>query len=158
MTIDSFEGPFGFLSNFYPAPVEFEGVVYPTSEHAYHAAKTLDLAQRALILRCATPSSAKRFGQRVSMREDWEAVKIETMEAIVERKFRTHPDLRVRLLATGTRELIEGNFWGDRFWGICGGQGRNELGKVLMRVRERLRSDSAQSKRSGERSSEGAAA
>ncbi len=49
-------------------------------------------------------------------------------------------DLAQRLLATGDAELVEGNNWGDRFWGICRGEGRNELGKILMKVRDELRS------------------
>jgi len=37
--IDSFKGDFRFLSNFYPVNVDYEGIMYPTVEHAYVAAK-----------------------------------------------------------------------------------------------------------------------
>ena len=49
-------------------------------------------------------------------------------------KFR-HPVLKDQLLATGDVELIEGNDWGDEFWGVCCGKGSNNLGKLLMLVR-----------------------
>ena len=42
------------------------------------------------------------------------------------------------LLATGKATLVEGNSWGDTFWGVCRGKGKNMLGKILMRVRKRL--------------------
>jgi predicted NAD-dependent protein-ADP-ribosyltransferase YbiA (DUF1768 family) len=60
------------------------------------------------------------------------------MEDLVRLKFTTHPDLCERLLTTGDAELIEGNSWNDTFWGVCRGKGRNELGKVLMKVRSEL--------------------
>lgn len=68
------------------------------------------------------------------MRADWEAIKFATMEGLLRRKFR-HADLRAMLVATGDAELIEGNTWGDRVWGVCGGTGENRLGKMLMQIR-----------------------
>src|SRR6185369_8674281 len=41
-----FQGDNRFLSNFFPAEVIYEGITYPTAEHAYQAAKTLDPEQR----------------------------------------------------------------------------------------------------------------
>ena len=58
---------------------------------------------------------------------------------VVRAKFDQHPDLAQKLLETGDEELVEGNTWGDRYWGVCGGKGKNMLGKILMRVREELR-------------------
>src|SRR3954468_6821071 len=54
--IDSFQGEYRFLSNFWPAGVEFEGITYPTAEHAYQAAKTLDVALRKRIAAEPTPA------------------------------------------------------------------------------------------------------
>ena len=73
------------------------------------------------------------------MRADWEQVKFQVMEDCVRYKFTHHPDLRVALLATGDAELIEGNDWGDRIWGVYQGQGENRLGKILMKIRAELR-------------------
>ena len=50
-------------------------------------------------------------------------------------------DLADCLVDTGDQPLIEGNTWGDRFWGVCGGTGMNHLGRLLMEVREELQAD-----------------
>lgn len=135
--ITRFDGQYRWLSNFWPAEVEFEGVLYPSSEHAYQAAKTLDLEERQLFLGAVTAGQAKRLGRRITIRKDWEAVKLEVMAAILYDKFTRHPELKQKLLDTGGAELIEGNSWGDRFWGVDG-SGQNQLGKVLMALREAL--------------------
>jgi ribA/ribD-fused uncharacterized protein len=119
--------------------VEFEGQDYPTVEHAYRAAKTLDATERRRIATLATPSEAKRAGRALALRGDWETVKLGVMETCVRYKFTHHAELRRRLLETGDAELIEGNTWGDRFWGVFEGEGENHLGRILMRVRGDLR-------------------
>ena len=141
MKIKQFKDGFDFLSNFYPAHVALDNVRYDTVEHAFQAAKTLDKAQRRLIRNADTPGKAKRLGRKVTLRDDWEAVKIEIMEDLVRQKFTRHPDLRKLLLDTGDAEIEEGNTWRDTFWGVSlrTGKGRNELGKILMRVRRELR-------------------
>lgn len=138
--IDSFSGPYRFLSNFYPAEVTFDGYKYPTVEHAYQAAKT-DAAHRALISLAKSPARAKQLGKKVPLRKDWEQVKIQVMLDLLYQKFRNHPDLQEMLLKTGTQELIEGNWWNDRFWGVCNGKGENWLGRLLMQVRTMLSGD-----------------
>lgn len=136
--ITSFTGDYAWLSNFFGAAVEFEGVTYPTVEHAYQAAKTLDPRQRASLLRLATPGQAKRAGLKVTLRPGWDGMKLEVMRALLHAKFTRHPDLRDRLLATGQAHLEEGNDWGDTYWGTVGGRGQNQLGRLLMRVRREL--------------------
>jgi ribA/ribD-fused uncharacterized protein len=137
--IDSFQGEYRFLSNFWPAQVVFEGITYPTAEHAYQAAKSLDPTERQRIAASPTPAEAKRAGRALKPREDWETVKFDVMERVVRDKFTRHADLRQQLLATGDAELIEGNTWGDRVWGVYQGAGENRLGKILMKVRAELR-------------------
>lgn len=137
--INSFQGDYRFLSNFWPAPVTFEGVFYPTVEHAFQAAKTLNLRIRAEIRDCKTAADAKRLGRRASLRPDWEAVKLSVMESLVRQKFAPNTELAESLLATGNAVLIEGNTWGDCFWGVCRGEGENRLGQILMQVRAELR-------------------
>ena len=61
------------------------------------------------------------------------------MYEIVKAKFEQNEDLRKRLINTGDEELIEGNTWGDKIWGKVKGEGQNNLGKILMRVRKELR-------------------
>jgi ribA/ribD-fused uncharacterized protein len=129
-----------FLSNFYPAAVEFEGLTYPTVEHAYQSAKTLDTNERKRIAALPTPSDAKREGRKLKLREDWERVKFDVMERCVRYKFTRNDELRAKLLATGDAVLEEGNDWGDQVWGVVNGVGENRLGKILMKVRDELRS------------------
>jgi ribA/ribD-fused uncharacterized protein len=136
--ITSFSGDYAFLSNFYPTPTPYEGVVFPTSEHAFQAAKTLDMAERRRIADLATPAQAKRAGRRVVLRSDWEQVKIAIMTSIVRAKFQHNHELAQKLTATANTELVEGNRHGDRFWGVCKGEGQNWLGRVLMEVRAEL--------------------
>ena len=137
--IDSFQGEYRFLSNFWPAEVVFEGATYPTAEHAYQAAKSLDPVERQRIAASPTPADAKRAGRALKPRDDWETAKFDVMERVVRDKFTRHADLRRQLLATGDAELIEGNTWGDRVWGVYQGEGENHLGRILMRLRAELR-------------------
>ncbi len=138
MAIKEFQGEHRFLSNFWPAEVELDGIKYPTIEHAYQAAKTLDEERRKVIQAQTTPGEAKRAGRKVKIRPDWEDVKIGIMLDLVRQKFTNNVKLRNRLLATGDEELIEGNTWGDTFWGRCKGIGQNNLGKILMKIRKEL--------------------
>ena len=136
--IDRFTGDHSFLSNFHPSPVRLDGETYPTVEHAFQAAKTGDSAARERIRDAKTPASAKALGRRVQLRGDWEDVKVGTMTDLVRQKFIAHPDLATKLLATHDAELVEGNTWGDRFWGMSRGTGRNELGRILMKIRAEI--------------------
>lgn len=141
-----FFGEYRFLSNFHPSVVILDGQRYPTVEHAYQAAKTLDAEQRAHILQAPTPKEARQMGRSVTMRPDWEQVKVSVMEGLVGQKFGTNLYLRNKLLATGDAYLEETLYWHDNFWGnctcgqpACRAPGANNLGKILMRVRDRVR-------------------
>jgi ribA/ribD-fused uncharacterized protein len=133
--IDKFDGTeYAFLSNFYSSPIQYEGIVYPTVEHMFQALKALDVETRKKIANAATPGQAKRLGRSVALREDWEEVKVDVMRTALQLKF-SNPALRAKLIATGDAELIEGNTWNDRFWGVCRGTGKNMLGLLLMELR-----------------------
>ena len=134
MKIEQFTGEWGFLSNFHASPITIEGVVYPTVEHAFQAGKTLDTDQRLAVSKCRTAAEAKQMGRTVTLRTDWDTVRVKVMTRLVSLKFRD-PQLLAQLLATEGKELIEGNYWNDRFWGVCRGQGENHLGKILMLIR-----------------------
>jgi N-glycosidase YbiA len=136
-TIDRFNSPYRFLSNFWPARVYLDGVDYATVEHAYQAAKTILPSERKTVRECVKPGEAKRCGRRVTIRADWEEVKLDVMYELLRQKF-SEPRLREQLLATGNAQLVEGNYWGDIFWGVCNGVGQNNLGKLLMKVRSEL--------------------
>ena len=135
--IDRFMGKYWFLSNFYPAPVEMDGKLWPTVEHAYQACKTNDPVVRGRILIAPKPGTAKYLGQRVRLRENWDEMKLDVMKILVSRKFK-ELELARKLLATRDAQLVEGNYWGDAFWGVYNGAGENHLGRILMEVRKEL--------------------
>jgi ribA/ribD-fused uncharacterized protein len=138
--IESFTNEFGFLSNFYEAPIYVDGKRFASVEHAYQAHKTLDESAFNLIREAKTPGIAKKLGRAVSLRKDWDTVKYDLMLMFVRKKFE-NPFLRPLLLATEDAELIEGNTWNDTTWGVCRGVGQNLLGKILMQVRNECREE-----------------
>lgn len=135
--IRRFFGEYRFLSNFYPVNLTMDGLEYPSVEHAYQAAKSASRKDRKAISECATPGEAKKLGQKVEMRPDWDEVKIPIMRSLLKKKF-SYRRLKKALLETGDAYLEEGNTWGDRFWGVCNSIGENHLGKLLMEIREEL--------------------
>lgn len=138
LPIDSFRGDHWFLSNFSLSPIQWMGWDCATVEHAFQLAKTLDGQEQRRVACAESPALAKEMGRQVSLRADWDDVKDDVMSAILFLKFATHHDLKVKLLSTGSRPLIEGNTWGDRYWGVCDGEGQNKLGLLLMETRSRF--------------------
>jgi ribA/ribD-fused uncharacterized protein len=139
--IEEFRGEYRFLSNFFPSPFVFDNMEWSTVEHAYQASKSLDLKVRVRINLMNTPGETKRAGKKLKIRPDWEEVKIDLMTKFVTLKFSQNPDLAKRLKQTGNMILEEGNTWHDTFWGVCppgSNKGQNELGKILMQVRNTL--------------------
>ena len=139
--IDEFQGEYRWLSNFHVQDVLFKSVIFKSVEHAYQSMKTLDPVWAENVKNCATPGEAKKMGKKIKkmgkLRDDWEQVNLGIMEELVRCKFKD-PGLRSLLLATGEAELIEGNSWGDTFYGVCNGVGENHLGKILMKVRHEI--------------------
>ena len=82
---------------------------------------------------------AARLGRsrKVKLRRDWESVKLGVMLDAVAAKFTQHDDLRALLLSTGDAKLVE-HTENDDYWGD--GSGQNRLGRLLMQVRDQLRS------------------
>jgi len=136
--IDSFRGPYSFLSNLYPCEIVYEGLNYPTTEHCYQAVKTLDKITRIRIAQLSNPVDAKKIGKSLEIREDWEDIKAFVMYTLLELKF-SQEKFKKLLLSTGNAQLIDGNWWGDTYWGVSKGVGMNYLGKLLMKIREKLR-------------------
>lgn len=134
--IDKFEGEYYFLSNFYMCPVYYNGLIFANNEAAFQSAKCPERMKEFCNL---APSNAKKLGRKVDLRADWEEVKEHVMYDICKAKFTQNPYLTELILKTGDAELIEGNWWGDKIWGMCDGAGENRLGKILMRIREELK-------------------
>lgn len=144
--INCFDGKWAFLSNFYWNEIEFEGITYPTNEHFFQAMKTLDIGERQKIANCLTPGQAKRMGRQVVLRPDWEEVKENIMFLGLCLKF-ADEQLADWLVETGDEPLEEGTTWHDNEWGNCSCpkcrniEGKNKLGKLLMKVREMIREE-----------------
>lgn len=143
--IDRFTGEYRFLSNFSPAEVWHDGIRYPSVEHAFQAAKTLDFAKRWEISKLDSPGAAKRAGRELVLRPDWEDCKYDIMSELVLQKFARHPLARAALLQLSGTKLVEGNSWHDNTWGDCHcpacshTPGKNALGLILMTVTKLLR-------------------
>lgn len=139
--IDSFyvNGVHTELSNFHVSETVIDGKTYQTLEHWFQCMKTVDVTAREDIRLAATPGQAKRLGRKCALRGDWEAVKISVMRKGLLHKFDIGTSFGSYLLQTGDAFLIEGNTWGDRFWGQVNGEGQNWLGHLLMARRAELR-------------------
>lgn len=128
-----------FLSNFYKCTIPYGRFVYESSECAYMSAKREDMKWKEF---CSTNSSAevKKKSRSIKLVSNWDQIKIRVMFDVLRIKFAI-PELRDKLLATGDQELIEGNDWGDTFWGVDKntGVGRNFLGRILMQIRQEIR-------------------
>jgi N-glycosidase YbiA len=127
-----------WLSHFHPCSVFYEGDMYPSAENAFQAAKALWCDRPKFVN--LTPSEAKAEGAKVCIDVDrWNQRKKNVMRKILWDKFNRNQDLKELLLATGLKYLEEANWWGDVYWGTCGGAGENNLGKLLMEIRGSLR-------------------
>lgn len=138
MTIFTFQGDYRWLSNFWPVPIKLAGMIFPSIENAYQAAK-FPLSKRDIFTHC-TAGQAKRLGRKASLPHNWNTKKLLYMETFVQQKFAPGTTLGYKLLSTHERLLIEGNHWGDTFWGTCNGEGENWLGKLIMKQRNKLQS------------------
>lgn len=141
--INSFNGGYSFLSNYYAAPVVVDGICYQNSEAAYQAGKAAPAKRR--LFSNLTPDQAKRLGKSVRIQKSWDIKRADHMRRVVHAKFTQNPALAIMLLGTGSSELEEGNSWHDNYFGNCycpacqNIKGKNMLGKILMEERAWLR-------------------
>lgn len=134
--IFQFSGKYEWLSNFYESPITHEGLTYPSLENAYQASKvpTKDRGPFTKI----KPSQSKKMGRSCELPPNWESIKLSVMRDLIAKKFERGSELAEKLLGTGNSTLIEGNWWGDQYWGVCDNEGENWLGKLLMERRRSL--------------------
>lgn len=140
-TIDRFFGKYRFLSNFWPKTINFRGIDFHTNEHAYVYAKSpaeywTQTNLQALVN--STPGEAKKIGRQVPLIEHWERAKLNVMGQLIDLKFQVGDQLAEKLIETYPCMLVEGNTWGDTYWGVCNGIGKNILGQLLMNRRQVL--------------------
>jgi N-glycosidase YbiA len=140
--IVSFRGGYSFLSNFahFEKPLQSKGIVYRSNEHFYQAMKVTDHNLRKSVAEHPT-KGLKKYIRTLQWRDDFDEIKYDVMLYGLRYKFSLHnPNLRSRLRATGDAIIEEGNWWGDKYWGVClkTCEGQNKLGKMLMLVREEI--------------------
>lgn len=140
--IGPFSGKYRFLSNFHPSPVQYEGVWYDTVEHGFQAAKFAPGSTgRRVVTEAAQPYIAKSIAKTMKLYwPDWDTRRLRVMLDLLRLKFAKGSNLAAKLEATGDEEIVEVNHWNDRYWGVCNGVGENQLGKLLMQVRQENRS------------------
>lgn len=139
MSVQYFRGKWAKLGNYSACTIFYKGHAYMSVEHAYQAQKSLDPAIQKMIRDQPTPATAKKLARSVILRPDWDQIKLSLMKDLLREKFSQEPERSI-LLSTGDQELIEGNWWQDRYWGQCPiGVGENKLGELLMDVRSELR-------------------
>lgn len=151
--IDSFSGRWAFLSNFYPVEIKHRGIEYPSVEH-YYVSEKINTDQyingifyplsdvKEIISKIKDPGEVKRFGRKLTLRKDWDDVRLKVMEWGLREKFKNE-ELKKLLLQTNDEELIEGNWWHDNFFGSCScekckNKGENHLGRLLMKIRSEI--------------------
>lgn len=149
-TIDRFIDEYEFLSNYYQGKVKFRGITFTTAEHAYQCQKIPErLWARINAIKLAR--NAKRTVKSLLVdpnrgfpwdQSAWDAKKVDIMREVLKAKF-SHPMLWDMLRDTAPAELIEGNTWKDKFWGVPidhhgfrTGTGQNWLGRLLMEIRD----------------------
>ncbi len=126
------------LSNFWTCRIVLLHNYFNSIEAAFQAAKCAnpgDMKQFTSL----SPSAAKQLGNKITIRANWNNMRIPVMRFLLRQKFRPGSQLANMLLATGERQLIEGNSWRDTYWGVSSGVGENNLGKLLMEIRRDLR-------------------
>ncbi|MDV7392348.1 NADAR family protein, partial [Arthrospira platensis SPKY1] len=139
--IRKFDKAYKWLSNFAPCTIVLNGITYPSVEHAYMSAKSDDVRW---YLKCTDdrikPGTIKKLSRGILLVSNWHSLKIEVMRECLNQKFSQEP-YKTLLIETGDVFIQEGNFWGDTFWGVDleTGEGENNLGKLIMEVREKLK-------------------
>jgi ribA/ribD-fused uncharacterized protein len=143
--INKFTGDWAFLSNFHEWEADWNGVIFPTSEHAFQAAKCANSADMLRIYKAKTAKQAKYYGRSVGLRPDWDHFRVHAMKEVLTSKFTLDKTHGIYLLSTSGANLIEGNYWHDNFWGdcycgrkSCEQKGKNFLGRLLMGIREEI--------------------
>jgi hypothetical protein len=152
---DEGKGEWRVLSNMYEAPFEIDSITFPTVEHYFQWSKAKKFGDGGIadkILKTPSAKAVKALGKKVKdfVKEDWEKVKDGIMRTALKAKFIQHPDLKTKLMETGTRPIGEASAR-DKYWGIGTGAetakanepskwpGKNVMGKMLMELRTELK-------------------
>ena len=141
------EKPYGCFSNLFRRPMEFEGMMFPTAEHAYQAGKPRKPEVRDWLMAAPSPSLLAMAAHGLlswDIAPGWSAGRRDRMRAVVLAKFRQHADLQTLLFSTGDARIVESATVDNpvnRRWGEVNGVGQNWLGLILMEVRDALQNN-----------------
>lgn len=131
---------FYIFDNFSSFQVEYNGIIFPTSEHAYQATKFVktepDIFNRIRQARSAHDAQKIALENRDKVDLDWEIKKASIMKDILRNKVNQHSYVLKKLLQSGHREIVEDS-WRDATWGWGENKdGLNLLGKIWMELRD----------------------
>ena len=135
--ITEFKDEFEWLSNFAPVKISLDGFIYPSVEHAYMSCKNDTVAWKVY---CADASNSagevKKKSKTIELVRFWDDIRCEVMIKCLRKKFEDSY-YRNLLIETKDWHLSEGNWWDDKYWGVClkTNEGRNMLGRLIMQVR-----------------------
>jgi hypothetical protein len=138
--IKEFQKENRWLSNFVPCTIILEGKIYSSVEHAYMSAKCTDQEWKLFCQKTKKPGQVKKASRGIKLRSNWEEIKIDIMKECLKQKYNQEP-YKTKLKETGDQFIQEGNWWNDKFWGVClkTGKGKNILGKLIMEIRKEIR-------------------
>lgn len=137
-----YEREFYVFSNFSSFEVEWKGRIWKTSEHAYQASHFFETAPELVeeIFNSKSAHEAFKIAKANAEKapKNWEEIKVGIMEDIVRHKLEQNPYVMHKLIQTGDKYIVEDSpkddCWG---WGP-NKDGRNELGKIWMKLRDEL--------------------
>ena len=127
--IKDFTGEFDFLSNKFTSTFYYKGTKYKSVAHAYQSLKAKHDGDATKIRNAKTATEAIKEGRGVEVKSDWQETCKDLMEELLYLKFSTNVFLKPKLLATGVCQL---------------GDGRNFVGELLMKVRERIKGEKSE--------------
>jgi len=153
-----FSGPtdeFKELSNQFEAPMQIDGVTFPSVEHYYQWSKAKKFGDAEIekkIMKTTSSKSVKTYGDKVKdfKEDEWNEVRDQVMRTALRAKFLQHPELKAKLLETKTRPIGEANPR-EKYWSIGTGAdtskakvpskwpGKNRLGELLVELRTELK-------------------
>ena len=134
------------FDNFSSFKVKYDGYLYSSVEEAYQALgfkeSAPDIYQE--IINCYSAHEAQKiaYANKDKRRKDWDEIKVSIMEELLRCKIEQNPYVKKKLLETKDYTIVEDSpkdsFWG---WGEDR-NGNNQLGKLWMKLRDEMKSNS----------------
>ena len=136
-------GELGYLANYSNHGFTKDGVFYKTVEHYYQSEKFDDPEIKNKIINADTPKEASNIGRDRNLKriDDFKSIKNQVMFDGILEKFRQHRDIAYKLIETRNKKIAEATI-DEYYWGIGKDKsGKNVIGDILVRVRERIKEE-----------------